>query len=112
MKTPTNVQIIKQGDKPAFAVLPYDQYLQLIGNEADETYIPHEVVKLCIVKNISLIAAWRTHKGYNQTKLAKLIDVSQSAIAQIEKLGSKPHAQTLAKIANALNVDIEQLTDD
>ena len=41
MKTPTDVQIISQGGKPAFAVVPYEQYLALIGHDDDaEVYIP------------------------------------------------------------------------
>ena len=52
MKTPTNeVQIIKQGGKPAFAVVPYDQWLELISQKDKEnTEIVEETPIFHIVK--------------------------------------------------------------
>ena len=112
MATHTDVQIIKQGGTPAFAVIPYEHYLELVGRDEDgEVYIPDEIVGLCIQEELSLIAAWRTYKKMTQSDLATSIGVTQSAIAQIEKLGSKPQRRTLEKIAKALKVQVEQLTD-
>ena len=114
MKTPTDVQIISQGGKPAFAVLPYEEYLALIGNDDEndaEVYIPHEVVGLCIEKGMSLIAAWRTYKGMTQGELADRMGVSQPAVAQIEKEQARLKQRTLDKAAKALEVRPEQLTE-
>jgi DNA-binding XRE family transcriptional regulator len=112
MKTPTDVQIISQGGKPAFAVLPYEQYLALIGHDDDaEVYIPHEIVGLCIEKGMSLIAAWRTYKGMTQGELANRMGVSQPAVAQIEKDQARLKQRTLDKAARALEVRPEQLTE-
>ncbi|MBW7877392.1 MAG: helix-turn-helix transcriptional regulator [Candidatus Cloacimonetes bacterium] len=109
MKTHTNAQILMQEGKPAFAVIPYKEYLRLLGRE--ERYIPNEVVGLCIKKGMSLLAAWRTYKGLSQTQLAEAIGISQSAVAQLEKEGVKPRKLTLKKIAEALEVDVEQITE-
>ncbi|MEX0738575.1 MAG: helix-turn-helix transcriptional regulator [Pseudohongiella sp.] len=112
MKTHTDVQIIQQDGKPAFAVLPYENYLQLVGQEADsDVYIPHEVVGLCIEKGLSLIAAWRTYKRLNQVDLAQRMGITQPALAQMEKTGARPQKRTLVKAAAALGVRVEQLVE-
>ena len=108
-----DVQIINQNGKPAFAVVPYDQYLTLINQPVDDAdiLIPHSVVELTILNDLSLIAAWRTYKGFSQSTLATMCGMSQSGIAQIEKIASKPQAKTLQKIATALDVNVNQLTE-
>jgi DNA-binding XRE family transcriptional regulator len=112
MKTPTEVQIIKQDGKPAFAVLPYDHYLALVGEQDGETaYIPHAVVGLCIEKGLGLLAAWRIHKGLSQAELAERMGVSQPAVAQMEKADSSPQKRTLQKAARALGISMEQLME-
>ncbi|GGX62618.1 helix-turn-helix domain-containing protein [Saccharospirillum salsuginis] len=110
MKAPTDVQIIHQGGEPAFAVIPYEQYLELLAHEKGEAYVPHEVVGLQIKKGLSLIAAWRVYKGLNQKQLADRMGVTQPAIAQIEKAGVKAQAKTLQKVADALGVRLDQIT--
>ncbi len=107
----TEVQIIKQGGKPAFAVVPYDQWLELTGGEDRVEYIPHEVVGLQLKQGLSLIAAWRKYKGITQQELGDKTGMSQPAIAQIENSESKPKTKTLGKIAKALGVRLEQLAD-
>lgn len=77
----------------------------------EQIHIPHEVAGLCLVEGLSLIAAWRTYKGLSQAQLADRIGVTQPAIAQIEKEGAKPQVRTLQKIARALGVQAEQLTE-
>lgn len=110
--THTDVQIINQDGKPAFAVLPYDQYLALKNQHDDAgVYIPHEVVGLCVQKGLSLLAAWRTFNGMSQGELAARMGVSQPAVAQMEKAGSRLQKRTLVKAASALGVRPEQLIE-
>ncbi len=112
MKAPIDVQIIKQAGRPVFAVLPYDQYLKLTQQSAEsEIYIPHEVIGLCIEKGLSLLAAWRTYKGLSQSELAERMGITQPGIAQMERPGAKLQRRTLEKVATALGVHPEQLTD-
>ena len=47
----TNVQIIKKDGKPAFAVIPYEDYLSLLPKD-DNATVPHEVVGLVIKKSM------------------------------------------------------------
>jgi len=45
---------------------------------------------------------WRGHIGITRGELAVRIDVSQAAIAKLEKPNARPHRVTLKKIAEAL----------
>ncbi|EIM1710193.1 helix-turn-helix transcriptional regulator [Aeromonas dhakensis] len=110
MKTHTDVQIIKQAGKPAFAVIPYDRYLELT-NSGEQVYVPNEVVGLQIEQGLSPIAAWRTYKGLSQQELADRIGVKQPTMANMEKPGTKPQLKTLKKVAAALGITVEHLTD-
>ena len=109
MKTHIDAQIIKQGGKPAFAVIPYQAYLELIESRDDDTFIPHEVVGLVLEKDLSLMAAWRRFKALSQAELARSMGISQAALAQMEKRSAKPTRKTLAKVARALGISTEQL---
>lgn len=73
--------------------------------------IPHEVVTLMIEKDISPMAAWRKHRGLSQVQMAEKLGVTQGAVAQTEKLGNKPHIETLRLWAEVLDCDVAQLTD-
>lgn len=104
------IQIIKDGDRPVFAVIPYERWLELTGEEVDTVHIPYEVTSLRLKTGISLIAAWRKHLKVTQRELAEQMGMTQSAIAQIEKEGTKNRRQTLEKVAKALGLDIRQLS--
>jgi len=113
MKTPINqdVQIIKQGDHPVFAVVPYEQWLALTSEHEEQVYIPHEVVGIQLMEECSLLTAWRKYKKMTQTVVAKKIGITQAALSQIEHPDSSPQKATLQKIANALGVDVAQLQE-
>ncbi|MCP4341773.1 MAG: helix-turn-helix transcriptional regulator [Desulfobulbaceae bacterium] len=111
MSVHTDIQIIKQGGKPVFAVVPYDKWIAIAGDEDEKTYIPHEVVGYQLKKGLSLIAAWRKHLKITQQELAAKTGMSQPAIAQIEKPDSKTQRKTLKKIALAMNLEVEQITN-
>ena len=111
MNVHTDIQIIRKGGKPVFAVVPYDKWLELTGSEDENIYIPHEVVGYQLKEGLSLIAAWRKHLKITQKELAAQTGMTQPAIAQIEKPDSKTQRKTLEKIALAMNLDVEQITD-
>ena len=109
MKTPTNVQYIQQNGKPAFVVIPYEEYIQLLPKE--DTTIPHEVVGLVVKKGMNLVKAWRTYLGFTQLEVAKKAGITQAAVSQMEKSDNPLKNATLEKLANAMDLSIEQLKD-
>jgi DNA-binding XRE family transcriptional regulator len=112
MSVPTNnVQIIRQGNRPMFAVIPYDEYLALTkGDSADDALIPHAVVELVVKNNWNLLKAWRKHLGMNQKTLAEKAGISQPALSQMEN--SNNHRDTtIEKLAAAMRLKPEQLVD-
>ena len=106
-------QIIMQDGKPAFAVIPWEEYQRLIHHDPGETdvWIPHEVVKANVIAGVSIIRAWREYFGMTQQELAQRTGMTQPALARLEKSGSKPRIGTLKKIAAAMDITLEQLTD-
>jgi DNA-binding Xre family transcriptional regulator len=107
-----NVQIIKQGGKPAFAVIPYDDFVKLTGTEQkpEKPTIPHVVVGLVIKNNWPLVKAWRKHLKMSQKSLAAKAGISQPALSQMEN-SNNLRSSTLDKLANAMDIAPEQLID-
>ena len=105
-----NVQVIRQSGKPVFAVIPYDDYLQLTSQKGEEPTIPHEVVGMLIEKDWNLVKAWRKHLGMSQTVLAKKAGISQPALSQMER-SDNLRDTTLEKLALAMGLQPEQLVD-
>ena len=105
-----NVQVIHQGGKPAFAVIPYDDFLKLTEQSSDEAIIPHEVVGILLEKDCNLVKAWRKFLGMSQNELAQKAGISQPALSQIER-SKNLRSATLKKLADAMNINPEQLLD-
>lgn len=104
----TEVQIINQGGRPAFAVVPYSDWLKLTGQES-EALVPHAVVDLVFVKGLSPLAAWRKYKNISQADIAGAMGITQAAVAQIEKADSKPQQKTIERYTAALGITEAQL---
>jgi len=114
MNEHTDPQIITQNGKPAFAVIPWNEYQALIRNniESDESdiWFPNEVVK-ANVRGDSLIKAWREYFKLTQAELAAKAGMKQSALARLESSSVTPRKSTLAKLAEAMGISVEQLID-
>ena len=106
-------QIIMQDGKPAFAVIPWEEYQKLTQHNPDETdvWISHEVVKANVINGATMIRSWREYLGMTQQELARKAGMTQPALARLEKSDSKPRIGTLRKIAAAMDITVEQLTD-
>jgi DNA-binding XRE family transcriptional regulator len=108
MNAPTEFQIIVgQDGKPAFVVVPYDQFRRMKGGFTQGT-VPDEVVNLSFERGASPMAAWREHFGLTQAEVARRIGITQAAYAQMERV-RQPRRATLEKVASALGLDVEQL---
>lgn len=104
-----NVQIINGPDGvPAFVVIPYADYL---ASHTAPDLIPNEVVGMVVNEDITMVAAWRRHLGLTQAQVAERIGITQSAYAQ-QEVARKPRKATLEKIAAALGITLEQLSED
>ena len=56
------------------------------------------------------LAEWRKRKGFNQTELAKKVDVSRPTIARYEAKGfASAQFETVLKILKALDIKLDQL---
>lgn len=106
--TKINYQIIEQEGKPAFAVVPYEQFKVFIDNE-DELTIPHEVARAVAVDDKSMLKAWREHLNLSQSDLAEKAGMTQPAIAQLENSESNMREVTLKKLALAMAIEVDQL---
>ena len=110
----TDPQIIVQNGKPAFAVIPWDEYQKLIykqiTSDESDVWFPNEVVK-ANVRGDCLIKAWREYFKLTQAELAAKAGMKQSSLARLEKSTTNPRKSTLTKLAKAMGIEIEQLID-
>jgi ribosome-binding protein aMBF1 (putative translation factor) len=114
MNVLTEPQIIIQNDKPAFAVIPWDEYQYLVKKhvppDESDVWFPNDVVKIN-VRGDSLIKAWREHFGMTQEELAAKAGIKQPALARLEKSDANPRTSSLQKLADAMGIMIEQLIE-
>ena len=108
MNARTEFQVIVGSDgKPAFVVVPYDQFRRMKGGFTHGT-VPNEVVNLAYERGMSPMAAWREHFGLTQAEVAARVGISQAAYAQMERV-RQPRKATVAKVASAMGLEVEQL---
>lgn len=116
MNTLIKHQIIEQDGKPAFAVIPYEDFLKLSriyeeNRDDSDVWIPHEVVKANALNDVPLIRAWREHLGLTQREVAERAGMSQPAYAKLERPDARPRRSTIKKIADAMELKVEQVAD-
>lgn len=121
-----NVQVIKQGDQPEWAVVPYKFYLELVEKaemlqdiqdydsakaalaRGDEELIPSEVV-YAILDGENPIKVWREYRGMSQSKTAEKAGISVPYLSQLETNKRKGSLDVLSAIAKALQVSLENI---
>lgn len=121
-----NVQIIKSDGAPAFAVIPYQEYLELlekleeaddikaadevryrIHNEREETLPAHVVREL--VHSEHSIRVWREYRGLTLQALADRVGISKSYLSQIESGNRSGSADVLKRIAAELHLTLDDI---
>ena len=120
------IQLIKQGDKPEWAVIPYETYLELVEKaemlqdirdydsskaaleSGDDELIPAEVV-YTILDGKNAIKVWREYRSTSQPELAEKAGISVPYLSQLETNKRKGSLDVLSSIAKALNVSLEQI---
>jgi len=122
-----SAQMIEKNGKAEFAVLPIDEYNLLLEkaeelddviafdrathelNFAQDELIPADIAKRLIRGKETPLKVWREYRGLTQEKLAKEAGVSQGQIALIESREREGTISVLKGLANALNVDLDDL---
>jgi DNA-binding XRE family transcriptional regulator len=121
------IQIIERDGKPEWAILPYEDYLQLIEQvelledirdldaisaaieRGDEELIPAEVVN-AILDGKNPIKVWREYRGLTQQQLADAVEISKPYLSQIETGKRSGTTEILSRIAKALDIALDQVT--
>ena len=120
------IQIIERDGKPEWAVLPYEEYLQLIEQaelledirdfdtmsaaieRGEEELIPSEVV-YAILDGENPIKVWREYRGLTQQQLADKVKISKPYLSQIETGKRTGTTEILSLIAKALDVSLDEV---
>lgn len=77
--------------------LPYAQFMGLIAGDNSEL-IPHEVVKISVQEDCSLIKAWWLHRQLIQAAMAEKLNTSQPAYQQLENSNARKQHATLENL--------------
>ena len=122
------IQIIERDGKPEWAILPYEEYLQLVEQaelledisdfdkissaieRGDEELIPAEVVN-AILDGKNPVKVWREYRGLTQQQLADMVKISKPYLSQIEAAKRVGTTEILSRIAKALEVSLEQIAN-
>jgi ribosome-binding protein aMBF1 (putative translation factor) len=114
--------ILEANGKPAFAIVPWDEYqaLRALAEDAGdaaallrhvkksarrgEDTIPAEVIDRLLADEPPL-RVWREHRGLSATRLAKSVGVTVAHISKIESGKGEPSLPLLRKLARALQID-------
>lgn len=120
------IQVIKQGNKPEWAVIPYDTYLELVEKaemlqdiqdydsakaaleRGDEELIPGEVID-AILEGENAIKVWREYRGMSQQAVADHAGISVPYLSQLETKKRKGSLAVLSAIARTLKISLENL---
>lgn len=96
-------QVIFDRGKPAFVVIPYDDYMALSGSRARRTGKKDEFVPFVLNEYIqNPVRVLRIEAGLNQSQFAKRLGVSQGYVSRIEGRNYKVSDQLLARARAAL----------
>jgi DNA-binding XRE family transcriptional regulator len=121
-----STQIIERNGKPEWAVVPYEDYLQLLEKaemlqdirdydtvkealeQGSEELIPSQIV-YAILDGDNPIRVWREYRGLLQQELAERVGISVPYLSQLERGKRKGSLEVLAAIAKALRVSLDDV---
>ena len=75
----------------------------------DEESFPSSFVERLLLSGENPVRVWREHRGLSASELARRASVSNAHIAAIESGASTGSAQTLRRIADALDTTMDML---
>lgn len=116
-----NVQILVDANgREEFAVVPVEDYRRLVARDADafdikaaaetddEESLPWPMAKRLLGGEAPL-RVWREHRGMRQRQLAETVGAKAGYLSQIETGRKSPSLAMLRKLANALDVLVDDL---
>lgn len=121
-----SVQVIERNGKPEWAVLPYEEYLQLIEQaemlqdiqeydrakaaveSGEEEVLPAGVV-FALVDGENPVKVWREYRKWTQSQLAEAVGISVPFLSQIETGKRKASTKVMAGLAKILRVAVDDL---
>ncbi len=84
-----------------------EAYVKVKG-EKQESF-PIELVERLILGTESKVKIWREYRSYNVTQLAKMLQISEAYLSQIENHKRKGSIELYQKIAKVLDISMELL---
>jgi len=116
-----NTQIIEQNGKPAFAIVPFDEWKALLekiedtqdiadANAArDDEEFPLDFVRRLVEGDQHPLVAWRKYRGLSLQSLAQACGVTKQMLSAIGRRRAKPSSALLARLACELRCNMEDL---
>jgi DNA-binding XRE family transcriptional regulator len=78
-------------------------------NTRDQETVPAEIVSRLVARE-NPVKVWREHRGLSQRALAAQAGLNFTYLSQIETGARKGTVETMKKLAEALGVDLDDLT--
>lgn len=116
--------IVDEAGQPAYAVIPWREYKRLVSIDNDGAMTDEELYDLAktagdesfpaavvdrLLAGESPIRVYRDHRGLTQKQLADAAGINPVYLSQIETGKRTGSAKTLASIAGALRVEVDDL---
>ncbi|MCG8344010.1 MAG: helix-turn-helix transcriptional regulator [Chlorobiales bacterium] len=119
--------MIKQGDKPEWAVVLYREYLELLEKvemlqdvqdydsakmaleEGKEELLPESFVNELLEEGANPVKLWREYRGLTQKKLADAVGINVPYLSQLETSKRKGSLEVYSAIAAALGVTLDDI---
>ena len=101
-------RVVGSDGKTHYYLVPVEDFQRLLA-QSEQITIPNAVVKLHLLDELSVIAAWRTYLGLTQEEIAHRLNISQAAYCQMEK-AKRPRQASRKRVAQALGLDEQQLS--
>ena len=115
-----NYQVLTSRGKPRFAVVDYQTFMkvleQLESQRKDQSSAKRtrrrkepSASELTHLMRTNPIKGWRLFRNMTQSELADKTGLKQTHVSLMEANKIKPRENTLSKLAEALNCDIDDL---
>jgi DNA-binding XRE family transcriptional regulator len=122
----SDVKILERNGKPAFVVLPYEDYqaLRELADDADDARAlarfarrhaagEAQTVPIALVDRLmageSPLRVWREHRGLTAAALAAAVDITPAHVSKLETGRGEPSISLLKRLSKVLDTDIDLL---